>query len=172
MVAISNSQFWWIVVSTVLIVLGSALPWACEQMYGSVNQLCRWGAAACLTVGFVGLVLSLCQGCGGGGWAMGILGAMMMLGAGLACVFGCHDDGGMPDWCSYLAIPALLGLVLLGMAAAANGSGGWYAAVAVLFVSVGCAMMKYQRNNAIVDGLGGPMVGMGWVLLAIAAAAE
>ena len=173
MLQLNQSQFWWTVVSTVLIVLGTVLPYACEQITGSVNDLCRYGAAACLVTGFIGLLFALCHGGDSTCWVLGGLGAAMMLGAGLACVFGCHNDSTMPEWCKWLAIPAVLGLVLLAMAAGRNGgSGGWLAGAAVAFLVIGCCMMKYQRKNSVVDGLGGPMIGMGWVFLAMAGAAQ
>lgn len=164
---IKDSQFWWILVSSILVVIGSILPRACEQLLGNVDDSCKYGAVACLAVGFIGLIISMCSGCGTGGWTAGIIGGIMLMGACITCVLACNKTGDMPSWCKYLIIPALIGLILLGIVA-----GGWYAVFAVLFLVLGCAMMVYQRRNSVVDGLGGPMIGMGWLLLAMASASE
>ena len=171
MLQIKDSQFWLLVVSTVLIVLGCVLPYACEQIAGSVHDLCRYGAAAVLTLGFIGLMVFLCRNCGKTSAVMAILGGLMMLGAGLACVLSMGSDGSKPDWAKWMGIPAMLGLILLAAAASANG-GMPYAIVGALFLALGCAFMNYQRKNNVTDGLGGPMIGMGWVFLAMAGASQ
>jgi hypothetical protein len=171
MLQIKDSQFWLLVVSTVLIVLGCVLPYACQQITGSLKDVCKYIAAAILTLGFIGLMVFICRNCGKASTIMAIIGGIMLLGASLTCILSMGSDSSKPAWAKWMGIPAVLGLILLAIATGANG-GAAYAAVGAIFIALGCVFMQYQRKNKVTDGLGGPMIGMGWVFLAMAGAAQ